>query len=190
MILAVALNRLLAHAPERRAELASLAGRTVKIAVPLGAAVLVVTQDGRLAHSKAEPEAELTLPLPFFYTRLANRQAAAGQVQLSGDAELGAALGNVLGKLRWDAAEELSQLVGDVAARRIVWLAGKVGGIPGAIGSRLMIALVEYLRDEAPLLAARPDVRQAHDDIDTLRDDLARLEKRLQRLENHGKEAC
>ncbi|MBE9609045.1 ubiquinone biosynthesis accessory factor UbiJ [Chitinilyticum piscinae] len=184
MLLATALNRLLKHAPERRDELLRLAGRTVKISVPLTSAVLVVTGDGRLAHSQAEPEAVLDLPLAFFYTRMADPQAAARQVVLDGDPELGAALGNVLGKLRWDAAEELSQLVGDVAARRIVWLAGKVGGIPGAIGSRLLLAWVEYLRDEAPLLLDKPAAVQHYAAVDALRDDLARLEKRLQRIEH------
>lgn len=188
MLLATALNRLLKHAPERRAELAGLAGRTVKITVPLTTAVLVVTADGRLAHSHATPEASITLPLDFFYTRMADPQAAARQVLLDGDAELGAALGNVLGKLRWDAAEDLSQLVGDVAARRIVWLAGKIGGIPGALGSRLLVAWVEYLRDEAPMLANKPDVERHYAAVDALRDDMARLEKRLQRLESTVKQ--
>ncbi len=79
-------------------------------------------------------------------------------------------------------AEELSSLIGDVAANRLTWFAERVGGIPGAIGSRLLLELGEYWRDEAPLLARKQHVAEFCAEVDTLRDDVARLEQRLQRL--------
>ncbi|AZN36906.1 ubiquinone biosynthesis accessory factor UbiJ [Iodobacter ciconiae] len=186
MLLAAVLNRLLAQDAAAKAELAQFAGRTIKISLPLVSATLVLMPDGCLAESLAE-EAEATLDLPpsFFTRRMQDKTAAARHVRLSGDGELGSRIGHVLSGLRWDAAEELSKLIGDVATQRLVSIAGKVGGVPGAIGSRLVLNLAEYWRDEAPLLAHKRDVNQFCNDVDELRDALARLEKRLQFCEKN-----
>ncbi|KAF0813994.1 hypothetical protein IGB42_01673 [Andreprevotia sp. IGB-42] len=175
------LNHLFDADAAARSELAGYRGRTLRLVFPALAATLTIGDDGRWQAAAADvvSEATLTLPLAFFMTFAFDRVAAQKQLQITGDAELAAGIGRVLGQVRWDAAEELSQLVGDVAAQRLVWLAGKVGGIPAAIGSRMLVHLVEYWRDEAPLLANKADVERYCAGVDTLRDDLARLEQRL-----------
>ncbi|GLS03619.1 hypothetical protein GCM10007860_07640 [Chitiniphilus shinanonensis] len=188
MILSRLLNRLLAHDAAASAELARHAGRTVRLEFPVIADTLAITADGRFADPDRGPadrgpaEATLRLPLAFFVAFAFDRTAAQQRLALEGDAELAAGVGRVLGGIRWDLADELSQLVGDVAAHRVVWLAGKVGGVPGAIGSRMALHLIEYWRDEASLLADKDAVARFCGDVDTLRDDVARLDKRLQQL--------
>lgn len=185
MLLAAVLNRLLAQDAAARAELAQFAGRTVLIKLPVLNETLVLMEDGRLAESMARAEATLELPLGFFTRRMQDKTAATRLVRLSGDAELGSRIGHVLSGLRWDAAEELSALIGDAATQRLVSIAGKVGGIPGALGSRLVLNLAEYWRDESPLLAHQRDVTRFCNEVDELRDDLARLEKRLDICSRH-----
>ncbi|QBC44160.1 ubiquinone biosynthesis accessory factor UbiJ [Iodobacter fluviatilis] len=186
MILAAVLNRLLAQDAAAKAELAQFAGRSIKISLPLVSETLVLMNDGRLAESKAEAEATLDLPLSFFTQRMHDKTAAARHVRLSGDMEFASRIGHVLSGLRWDAAEELSKYLGDAATQRVVKLAGKIGGVPGAMGSKMVANLAEYWRDESPLLAHKRDVNQFCNEVDELRDALARLEKRLQLCEKNA----
>ncbi|WP_148716965.1 ubiquinone biosynthesis accessory factor UbiJ [Chitinolyticbacter meiyuanensis] len=181
-MLAGLVNRLLAHDAAAGAELARHAGRVLRLEFPVIAGTLAITADGRFEKSTAESEATLSLPLAFFIAFVFDHASAQRQLHLSGDAELAMAVGRVLGELRWDVAEELSSFVGDIAAQRIIKLAGRFGGIPGAIGARMFSHLVEYWRDEAPLLANKMDVARYCGEVDVLRDDVARLAKRIDLL--------
>jgi ubiquinone biosynthesis protein UbiJ len=183
MLLAGVLNHLLGQAPAAQVDLTRLAGRTFAVKLPLFAANVVVMPDGLLAHSEAEPEASLTLPLQFFILRLTDPQAASRQVVLAGDPELASKAGAALGALAWDAAEDLSRLVGDIAAHRIVSTSQSLAKVPVAMGQRLTETMVEYLRDEDRMLPRKEAVAAFCDDVDTLRHDVARLQKRLARLE-------
>lgn len=182
-MLAAVLNRLLAHSPTALSELAAFAGRTVRIETPLKNETLVMMSDGRLAHSEAQAEATLILSLSFFIVRTHDPVAAAQQIELTGDHVLAGRVGRALSLLRWDAAEELSELVGDVLANRLIKLAGVFGGIPGAIGGRLMKSYAEYLRDEDGMLANPVDVGLWANEVNALGRRLSTLEARLQQLE-------
>lgn len=183
MILQGVLNRLLGHSPDAVRGLLPFAGRTVRIVTPLKSALLVITDDGRFGSSAAEPEATLSLPFSFFMLRTHDPVAAARQIDRAGAQDLADGAGEALARLRWDAAEELSELVGDVLAHRLIKLAGKVGGIPGAIGSRLLMTYGEYWRDENPLLPRAEKVEKWQAEIEQFRSDIARLEKRITKLE-------
>ncbi|WP_373974343.1 sterol-binding protein [Chitinibacter sp. SCUT-21] len=183
--LSAVLNHLLQQAPAVQADLARVAGRTFAIQMPLLAANVVVMPDGLLAHSEAPSEASLQLPLSFFSMRLTDPQAASRQVILAGDPDFAAKIGAALGALSWDAAEDLSRLVGDIAAHRITTAGQSLAKMPLAFGQRFGETVVEYVRDEDRLLPRKEAVAAFCDDVDTLRNDLARLEKRLVQLEAH-----
>ena len=84
--------------------------------------------------------------------------------------------------LRWDAEEDLSRVVGDVAAHRIAgagrafldWQADNV--------RRLSDALVGYGTDEARLLITRGELKQLGDTVAAFDATLAGLERRVARL--------
>jgi ubiquinone biosynthesis protein UbiJ len=181
--LSAMLNHLLGQAPAVQVDLSRLAGRTFAVKLPLLAANVVVMPNGLLAHSEGPPEASLSLPLQFFTLRLTDPQAASRQVLLAGDPELASKAGAALGALSWDVAEDLSRLVGDIAAHRIVSTSQSLAKAPVAMGWRLSETLAEYLRDEDRMLPRKEAVAAFCDDVDALRNDLARLEKRLTRLE-------
>ncbi|BCL77267.1 hypothetical protein JHS3_30030 [Jeongeupia sp. HS-3] len=181
-MLAGLLNRLFDHDAAARAELARFDGRVIRLVFPVMSATLAI-EAGRFVARDAEPEATLALGLRFFMTLPFDRTGAQRQLLLVGDQHLAAGVGRTLGLVRWETAESLSTLVGDVAAHRVVWLAGKVGGIPGAIGARMAAHLIEYWRDEAPLLAHKHDAGRHFGGVDVLRDDVERLNKRLELLE-------
>lgn len=176
-------NHLLKQQPELRAELAAHAGRRIGIALPPLSVRGVLTDEGWLAACAGEPEASIRLRHGAALAAATGRDPALGDVSLEGDAELAAVVGRLLAHLRWDAGEDLSRLLGDVAANRLQSVARASLGFKGEIAWRLMENWIEHLREEAPLLASRRAVRGFVDAVDGLRDDLARSEKRLARLE-------
>ncbi|MCF8199792.1 MAG: hypothetical protein K9J42_13575, partial [Sulfuritalea sp.] len=88
----------------------------------------------------------------------------------------------VIRNLRWDAEEDLSKLVGDIAAHRIVEGGREFAAWQQQAAQNLAENFAEYFTEELPMIARQADVEEFSADIDRLRDDVARLEKRLQRL--------
>ena len=86
--------------------------------------------------------------------------------------------------LRWDAAEDLSRVTGDIAAERIVQLAKASQQQVRDTVLNLSQALAEYWTEERPLLAKPAQVAAFMQQVDKLRDDMARLEQRINRLNN------
>ncbi|MBI5108226.1 MAG: hypothetical protein HZA62_05720, partial [Rhodocyclales bacterium] len=79
----------------------------------------------------------------------------------------------------WDAEEDLSRLVGDVAAHRIVKGGQEFAAWQQQAAQNFAANLAEYFTEEQPLIAKQADIAAFSADIDHLRDDVARLEKRL-----------
>lgn len=101
---------------------------------------------------------------------------------IEGSAEFAEALGFVIRNLRWDAEEDLSKVVGDIAAHRMVSTTREFAAWQQQAARNFGENLAEYFTEEQPLIARRIAITDFSADIDRLRDDVARLEKRLQRL--------
>jgi ubiquinone biosynthesis protein UbiJ len=84
--------------------------------------------------------------------------------------------------LTWDAEEDLSKLVGDIAAHRIVSTARAFIGWSADSGVRIAQGAAEYWTEEAPLVATRVKVDTFVDGVAELRDAVERLEKRISKL--------
>ncbi|MDN0084393.1 sterol-binding protein [Crenobacter sp. SG2305] len=176
------INHLLNQRPVAREELARHAGRRIAFTLPPVTVRGVLTEQGWLADSDGEAEAGVTVSHGAVLTALSGRDPDLTAVKLSGDTELATTVARVFGQLKWDAGEDLSRLVGDVAANRVERFVRSALGIKGEIGGRLLESWIEHLREEAPLLARKHDVAHFVADIDALRDDVERLDKRLERL--------
>ena len=100
-----AFNHLLNQHPAVRAELAAHAGRRIAVALPPLQVAGVLTDEGWLAACEGEPEATVRLKHAAALAAVAGRDPALNDVQFSGDAELAAAVGRLLGRLQWNAAE-------------------------------------------------------------------------------------
>lgn len=177
-----AFNHLLNQHPGVRADFAKYAGRRVAVHLPPLSVAGVITEQGWLAMCEGEPEAVLRLKHGVAIAALTGRDPVLSDVLLEGDVELASQVGRLLGKLKWDAAEDLSRVVGDVAANRLEgWVRG-VFGLKGQVAWRLAESWLEHIREEAPLLAKKNGVGQYVSEVDKLRDDVERFEKRLERL--------
>jgi ubiquinone biosynthesis protein UbiJ len=180
------LNHLLEPAPWARERLAPFAGRTWRVTLaPLPDLTFVVAASGTLEASDATPEPDLVVALtPAALPALARRdESVLREMTFSGDAELAAALQFLARHLQWDVEEDLSRVVGDVAAHRIAGGARDFLAWQKEAALRLGQNVAEYLTEEAGVIAAPADVTAFARAVDDLRDAVERLEKRIEHLE-------
>src|SRR5690606_23767194 len=108
-----------------------------------------------------------------------------GSLELTGDAALAQSFQRLLWHARPDLEEELSGVIGDVAAHGLGNLARGVSDWGRKAGSTLRQNLTEYLQEESRAVPSRYEVDKFRGDVEKVRDDVARLEARLALLEQN-----
>ncbi|HEU0188260.1 MAG TPA: hypothetical protein VFR06_10245 [Gallionellaceae bacterium] len=181
---ASALNHLLAQNGWALQRLARFAGKTARFNVAPFSFAYTVLSDGLLTTPAADTTPDAVCDIaPSLLPRLAlKNEAAFAQIVTTGDAALLAEIFYLGRHLRWDAAEDLSHVTGDMVAERLVQLAKSKQQLARDAALNLTQALAEYWTEESPLLAKPAHVAEFVSQVDQLRDDLARLEQRLNRL--------
>lgn len=178
-------NHLLDAEPWARERLAPFAGKRVRVkAPPLPDLAFAVITEGRL-ETAAEGEPDLTVTLsPADLPRLMQGDdTVLRSIGFTGDAELAAALQYLAKHLRWEFEEDLSRVVGDVAAHRIAGTARDFIAWQKEAGQRFGENVAEYLTEEAALLTPPATLARFGRDVADLVDALERLEKRLDRID-------
>ena len=165
-----------------RAYLLPFAGKVVQLDIAFIKTNLLVLEDGSLsiAGETATPEANIHAPPSLVLRILAGDESAKTQIKIDGDAHLAAELGKVLALMRWDIEEDLSKVVGDIAANKTASAAKSVFFEAKKQTTNAAEMLTEFWQEEKPILAKKRHVAQFNDDVDTLRSDVARFEKRLE----------
>ncbi|MEQ9561845.1 MAG: SCP2 sterol-binding domain-containing protein [Woeseiaceae bacterium] len=107
-----------------------------------------------------------------------------GGVHMVGDAHLAQQFQKLLKLARPEPEEELSRLVGDVAAHGIGDLARGFGRWSRNARQSLSQNVTEYLQEESEVLPRRYDVERFRTQVEILRDDVARFEARLRQFES------
>jgi ubiquinone biosynthesis protein UbiJ len=107
-----------------------------------------------------------------------------GDVDLTGDAATAQRFQKLLGYAKPDVEEELSRVVGDVAAHRLAELGRGVRNWARAASTTMGNNVREYLQEESRDLPTRYEVDRFSSDLGVLRDDVERLAARLRRLED------
>ena len=106
-----------------------------------------------------------------------------GELEMAGDAHTAERFQRLLALARPDIEEELSGLVGDVAAHRIGEVARGVGNWARDARSTMGANIREYLQEESRDVPSRYEVERFAAQVDTLRDDVDRLSARIARLQ-------
>ena len=186
---AVAFNHLLRDAEWARGQLIPFAGRIIRLDVPPLTAAFVVESDGRLAAAPPASEAaalvQLSGPTLIRFVWL-HDESARQDVHITGDTALATALTGVLSGLRWDAEEDLSRVIGDVAAHRVAQAGSAFIAWQSRTATNLAQSLAEYWTEEQHVIASREGVHEFVQAVDVLRDDAERLEKRIERLSSRS----
>jgi len=180
-----AVNHVLRGSPLALERLRPHAGRTVAFRVGPVALALTVQSTGEVAAALPGTARDLEVRIsPFLVPRLAAREEAAfGEIEMEGDAQLAQEVSFLVRNLSWDVEEDLSRVVGDIAAHRIAGAARGLARWGRDASLRVAQGAAEYWTEESPLVASRVKVEGFVRDVSELRDAVARLEKRIERLE-------
>jgi ubiquinone biosynthesis protein UbiJ len=179
-----AVNHLLGSAPLARERLAKHAGRTVRVRIGPLAPAFTIQSTGEVTAAMGDAPRDLEVRIsPFLLPRLLAREEAAWRdVEMTGDAELAQEVSFIARNLPWDAEEDLSRFVGDIAAHRIVSAARTLDGWARDAALRTAQGAAEYWTEESPLIASRVKVEGFVREVADLRDAVDGLEKRIERL--------
>ena len=183
-ISASALNHLLSQSGWALTRLAKFAGKTARFNIAPFSFAYTVRNDGtvRTADEGASADASCNIS-PSLLPRLALKdETAFAQIQSSGDAAMLAEIFYLSRNLRWDAAEDLSRVTGDIAAERMVHMANTAHQQIRDSALNFTEAFAEYWTEERPLVAKSTHINHFVQQVDALRDDVARLEQRINRL--------
>lgn len=184
------LNRNIAATTPARELCLELDGKTIAIRVrDTALAMYFAFQDtvvALTADTEAEPDVVITgslLTLAKMASTGSERAIRTGELDLSGDAGTAKAFQDLLAYAKPDIEEELSTLIGDVAAHQLGEVARGVSDWAREARSTMGTNIREYLQEESRDLPSRYEVDRFANQVDTLRDDVARLDARLGRLE-------
>jgi len=153
----------------------------------LDVGVTLVSRGDRLELSeRAEADAKLT-GRPLSLARLAatgdEDLLRAKAVRVAGDPLVAQDFRELIRIAAPDFEEELSRLVGDLAARRLANVARDLAGWGLDAADRLSRDVAEYLQEESRNLPARVEVEAFLDRVDATAEAFERLEARVARLE-------
>lgn len=186
------INRALRLDPDTLRQLGDMDGKVICVRVGAGGAepiavFILPSQAGVRLRSDydGKPDVAIAGDVPVFARLMLGRSssgAVAGELQISGDIELGQQFQRTLNKIDIDWEEGASHYVGDVAAhalgRVVREMRARTRQAAGTIGQDI----AEYLQEESRLLATPERVESFLKAVDELRGHVDRLEKRLQRL--------
>ncbi len=183
-------NRILRLDPATLAGLGTLHGRVVCLSfTDLATSVYLQPSEAGLhvLNSYAgTPDVTLTGRLPAFARLSLGAQPGlffSGDLSISGDVELGHRFQRVLEGLDIDWEEQLSRVVGDVAAHALGNMARDARAWARQAAATLGQDVAEYLTEERRDLAPRQVVEPFLQAVDTLRADVDRLTQRIERLQ-------
>jgi ubiquinone biosynthesis accessory factor UbiJ len=181
------LNRGLPRSPRAQQLCAELAGRRIAIEAPAMARLLVESTGNslRITRGSLPADAELIggpLSLLVLGSGADDTPLSRGEVAVRGDAEVAQKFRELARLLRPDPEEELSILIGDVAAHRLGRLARGALGWSRDAAATLLQDVGEYFSHERGHLVPREEGEQFLRGVDALREDVDRLDTRLELL--------
>ncbi len=185
-------NHLLAAEPWAQAKLAGHAGKLVRVDTGAAAFSFRIAPDGSLLSADADEPATVVIRMKLADLPMMaqHRERAFSYVQIEGDAEFAAAISQVAQSVRWEAEEDLSRLVGDIAAQRLVQAGKGITAAAQTAHRKITENLAEYFLEEHPMLMRPAAVSGFAQEVVKLRDDVERLGKRIDKLINkHSPEA-
>ena len=178
------LNRGLPRSPRAQQLCAELAGRSIAIEVHAMMRLLVESTGATLRITRGATAADaVVVGGPFGLLALGGDSPEAllqrGAVQIRGDGELAQKFRELALLLRPDLEEELSLVVGDVAAHQIGRFGRLARGWTRKAAATSVQNLAEYLAHEARDLVPRNEGDQLLRGVDALREDVDRLAARI-----------
>jgi ubiquinone biosynthesis protein UbiJ len=183
------LNRNIADSSRARALCERLEGRSLGVHVEglrLHVVARVASGQVELAtQAELEPDATVSgTPLTLLSMMAPGTRGhlRSGAVTITGDAEIAQSFQDLLRAAQPDYEEELSHLVGDVAAHQIGNVVRAAGGWGRKTAATFAANVSEYLQEESRDLVTRTELEEFLASVDELRESADRLQARLELL--------
>lgn len=183
--LTYALNHVLRQQAWARERLAAFAGEIVELRLPPWPSVRwTIRPGGEVEDAAADlaPTLVVTVKPEAPAALLRGEEHFLRAVDVAGNARLADEVMALARHLRWDFEEDLSRVVGDIAAHRIGEGLRAFAAWQRDAGGRLAGTLADYVSEEAKLVVSRPELDRLARGTAELRDALERLEQRMRRL--------
>jgi ubiquinone biosynthesis protein UbiJ len=188
------INHLLASEPWARARLQNHAGKIACFDLQAFSLCCKVSADGQLESAPENsadtpvnvtntPNVTIRLKLSDLPLLAQHREKAFSYVKIEGDADFANTISYLSEHLRWEVAEDLSKVVGDVAAVRMLDTAQAMIASAKKTQQAVHENLAEYFLEENPMLVRPAAVQALGAQVTQLRDDVERFMKRLEKLE-------
>jgi len=189
-----ALNHVLQQQSWARDRLRTHAGRDVRIVLesawnPWGplAAQCTISEDGQLENTTEASEARspaVTLTLDVSADSLAALMSRGvngltGHLRIDGDVMVAAAVAEVARHLRWDIEEDLSRVVGDANAHRLIRGAKSQLGVARGLAERGLQSVIRQVSDDPQGVVDRTRANALQVRLSQLEAMLDRLDQRL-----------
>ena len=151
----------------------------------------IILEDGSLGvpPDHAIADAIIHIPPSLAIRLMANDDSAKMQIKIDGDTHLASEVSKVLQHMRWDIEDDLSKVVGDIPANKVIAVAKESTHALKKQSINLAEMLKEYWQEEKPVLAKQWQINQFNASVDNLRSDVSRLEKRLSKLKKRIQES-
>lgn len=181
------LNALLRRQPWAQERLAAHAGKSLRVSAGRRWSLACsISSDGSLlaCDDAIVPDVILSIPderlagLPGIW-RSQGMEGVAGLMHIQGDAGLAQLVSELARSLRWDIEADLSRLVGDVLALRLVRTARQLAGGVRQSVARAGDNLAEYLAEESGMLMRGEQLQDMGGQLGELSARLDALERRL-----------
>ncbi|HVW63425.1 MAG TPA: SCP2 sterol-binding domain-containing protein [Nitrosospira sp.] len=179
------LNHLLQGESWARRRLQACAGKTARFRLPPFVDLALTVQAGgevSAAASDSPCDAIFTLHPTLLLRLLANNAEAYREIRISGDSAFADEILQIGKNLRWDAEEDLSRIMGDVLAHRLVRTGDNLVQWQKGVLDNLLQTMTEYWTEEQPVLAKPADMRELTREVNRLSEDTQHLEERLNAL--------
>lgn len=184
------LNHLLAQESWARAVLQKHAGKLACIDLEVLQIRVRVAADGyvqSVSDMQVQEDVRLNMKLADLPLIAQDSTRAVSYVKIEGDADFAQAISQLSQDLRWEVEDDLSRVVGDIAARRVVSGGRQIAHFVGQTHQKLQENFADYFLEENPMLVRPRAVSAFSDQVNKTRDDVERLMKRLERLERSGR---
>lgn len=161
------------------------AGKTVRFSIlPFLCINLTVQTNGELlsAMSNVTIDANITIILGLLPRILAHDEEAYSKIKISGDTKFAEELLFISKNLHWGVEQDLSRIMGDILAHRVVKTSEELKQWHHKAILSLSEALAEYWTEEQPLLARSTHIHEFVSEVSVLREDVEQLEKRVEKF--------
>ena len=176
------LNHVLSQNDWMSSRLKKFHNKTILIKISELSIFFKVNKKGLLEHISQvkDPDASISMPINSFINQIIHKENKG--IAIKGDIDLAKEVSEILKKTKWDVEEDLSKIIGDVAANRLGILGGKFLNESKKVTISIAEAFKEYWEEEKPLIAKKTRVQQFLAEIDNINEDVERIEAKINNI--------